>query len=249
MQIQGAESLTATAEGGLSLQTSDRQLQLSPPLAWQPKGDMEQRIEIAYRIEGDSYGFSLGPHDPGLPVVIDPLFRSTYSGGTGGDQIRTLATDATSVYVAGITFSNDFPVTGGAAQGSFGNVTDAFVARYSADLSQLLAATYLGGNGSDEAQAISLAGGNVFVAGRTGSPNFPGTGSGAQTANGGDFDAFVARLSSDLGTLVRATYLGGSADETSRGRPVVLNNALYVPGTTNSHDFPQTERRYRHFRP
>jgi len=304
VQIQGAESLQTAADGGLIIQTQYQQLQLSPPLAWQPDGELERRIEVAYRVEGDSYGFNLGLHDPGLPVVIDPLIRSTYSGGTGGDQIRALATDASSVYVAGITFSGDFPVTGGAAQGSFDSFTDAFVARYNADLSQLLAATYLGGSGYDEAQAISLASGNVFVAGRTGSTNFPGTGSGAQTTNGGDFDGFVARLSADLGTLVRAsyfggsgldaffglavtasdvyatgfsqspslpgtsgaaqtsrsgssdaiaarfsldlttllraTYLGGSLDETSRGRPLVLNSALYVPGTTNSHDFPQT---------
>jgi len=66
-----------------------------------------------------------------------------------------------------------------------------------------------GGNGYDDATAIALdSSGNVYVAGSTASTNFPGTTNGAQASNGGTYDAFVAKLTSDLKTLSQSTYLG-----------------------------------------
>jgi len=63
-----------------------------------------------------------------------------------------------------------------------------------------LQATYLGGSGTDEALALAIhpTSGDVYVAGDTGSTNFPGTTGGAQAANGGGLDAFVARLTVGL---------------------------------------------------
>lgn len=69
--------------------------------------------------------------DPAGQVVL-----STYLGGTGADQGQSVAADpAGAVYLAGITRSADFPVTGGvprscaAVAGSLCGRTDAFVAR------------------------------------------------------------------------------------------------------------------------
>jgi len=78
----------------------------------------------------------------------------------------------------------------------------------------LLQATYLGGNHHDRANALAIdpMSGDVYVAGRTSSTNFPGTAGGAQAVNGGSSgDAFIARLNSALTTLDQATYLGGSS--------------------------------------
>ena len=78
----------------------------------------------------------------------------------------------------------------------------------------LIQSTYLGGSGmnGDQVNAMAVASnGDVLVAGSTQSTDFPGTLGGAQAAySGGDGDAFVARLSGDLKTLVQSTYLGGS---------------------------------------
>jgi hypothetical protein len=56
--------------------------------------------------------------------------------------------------------------------------------------------------GSDDDKAIALAihpeTGEVYVAGGTGSEDFPQTSSGAQAKSGGSDDAFVARLTADL---------------------------------------------------
>ena len=61
----------------------------------------------------------------------------------------------------------------------------------------LVQSTYLGGSGSDVALAIAIdSAGNVYVAGGTGSTNFPGTYGGAQPTYGGNSDAFVAKFDS-----------------------------------------------------
>src|SRR4029077_6057966 len=89
------------------------------------------------------------------------------------------------VYVAGFTSSAVFPGTAGAAQVTFGGGTfDAVVLRFNSALTTLIQATFLGGLGNDSANAIAIhpATGDVYVAGRTESPHFPGTGGGAAPA-------------------------------------------------------------------
>ena len=71
---------------------------------------------------------------------------------------------------------------------------DAFVSLLSADLKQPVRSTYLGGTGSDVAYSMAVSGGNIYVAGWTGSSPFPGTSGGAQPTLGGNTDAFVSLL-------------------------------------------------------
>jgi hypothetical protein len=88
------------------------------------------------------------------------------------------------------------------------------VARLNAALTQNLQSTYLGGSGDDGANALAIAGsGEVYVAGYTGSTNFPNTAGGAQASNGGGSDAFVARLNAALTQNPQSTYLGGGPDD------------------------------------
>ena len=121
-----------------------------------------------------------------------------------------------------------------------GGISDAFVSLLSADLKQLVQSTYLGGNGSDDAYSMVVSGGNVYVAGYTGSTNFPGTSGGAQPAfGGGDTDAFVSLLSADLKQLVQSTYLGGNDSDDANSMAVSGGN-VYVAGETGSTNFPGT---------
>jgi photosystem II stability/assembly factor-like uncharacterized protein len=103
---------------------------------------------------------------------------------------------------------------------------------------QLLAATYFGGGGSDGAMALALdSAGNVYVAGYTGSNDFPLLNP-VQGSYTGDTDAFAAEFSSDLSQLLWSTYIGGSGSDVARGLAVDPSGALYVTGTTASTDFP-----------
>ena len=120
---------------------------------------------------------------------------------------------------------------------------DAFVARLPSTLTSLTQATYLGGSGIDQASALAIhpTTGDVYVAGFTDSSNFPGTAGGAQPANGGGFDAFVARLPSTLTALTQATYLGGSGDDEAFALAIhPTTGDVYVAGDTASTNFPGT---------
>jgi hypothetical protein len=98
--------------------------------------------------------------------------------------------------VAGATSSTNFP-TKRPLQPALGNipsVADAFVAKLNATGSALLYSTYLGGNSTDFARGIAVDGlGNAYVAGTSGSQNFP-TASALQPVYGGLYDAIVAKI-------------------------------------------------------
>src|SRR5207245_1128791 len=71
-----------------------------------------------------------------LNASLTALDQATYLGGSNGEFALALAIAPTTgeVYVAGQTSSANFPGTGGGAQSAFGGLTDAVVARLSADL-------------------------------------------------------------------------------------------------------------------
>jgi hypothetical protein len=173
---------------------------------------------------------------------LTTLIQSTYLGGSGDDLGFALALGGSGqVYVAGQTTSNDLPGVTGGAQAIFGGVQDAFVAVLSADLTTLTRSAYLGGTGIDDGYALAIgSSGQVYVAGDT-AGGFPGTAYGTQaTMGGGSLDAFVAELSSDLTSLTRATYLGGSGNEGASALAVGSNGHLYVAAYTSSSDVPNT---------
>lgn len=103
----------------------------------------------------------------------------------------------------------------------------------------VIQATYLGGTGNDSASAIAVSGQTVYVAGSTGSTDFPGTAGGAQPAIKALNDSYVALLTSDLKTLIQATYFGGSGND-GTAAIAVSGNKIYVAGSTTSTDLPRT---------
>ena len=129
---------------------------------------------------------------------------SSHLGGNGADYAYSIAIHPATgdVYIAGGTdsLSNSFPGLTGGAQSDYGGGNDAFVARFSADLTKLIKSTYLGGAGFDEARALAIHAitGDVYVTGitRSDTNTFPAVSGGAQsTYSGGFYDAFVSRFS------------------------------------------------------
>jgi hypothetical protein len=180
------------------------------------------------------------------------LVYSTFLGGNALDAGSGIAVDDDGhAYVTGGTQSADFPTTPGAFDTSFNGGSDAFVTKLNRDGSDVVYSTYLGGSGmdNDEMGSGGIAvdrRGQAFVAGTTGSIDFPTTKRAFQGENGGLRDAFVTKLNRRGSSLIYSTYLGGVGDD--RGRGIALpggddrdvRGVASVTGVTDSNNFPTT---------
>jgi hypothetical protein len=96
---------------------------------------------------------------------------------------------------------------------------------------------YIGGSDYEEGRGIAVDGaGNAYVAGYTDSTQatFPVTSGPDLTYNGGDYDAFVAKVNATGTELVYCGYIGGSSDDFGRGIAVDGAGNAYVAGYTDS---------------
>jgi hypothetical protein len=174
-----------------------------------------------------------------LSKTGDALVYSTFLGGGLDDRGNAIAIDAVgTAYVAGTTYSVNFPTTG-AYDGTFnGGGFDAFVTKLGASGEVLVYSTYLGGSSFDEGFGITLDGsGAAYVTGYTWSADFP-------TANAFDVtvgvsDAYVTKLNAQGDALVYSTLLGGAlAGDIGFDIAVDALGSAYVTGNTSSGDFP-----------
>jgi hypothetical protein len=197
------------------------------------------------------------------------LVYSTYLGGSGGqmggDSGNAIAVDAAGdAYVAGQTYSTDFPVTPGAFQttnhAAANETSNAFVTKLNPTGTALVYSTYLGGSSyqlqywGDAAGAIAVdAAGDAYVAGLTHSPDFPVTQGAFQTTNNCTANecanAFITKLNPGGTALVYSTYLGGSGasrpnmgiyGDTADAIAVDAAGDAYVAGQAGSPNFPVT---------
>jgi hypothetical protein len=180
--------------------------------------------------------------------------------GGGGDENtfntpNAIALDANhSAYVAGETFSGDFPTTQYFSttlkpkQESFGGASDAFVVKV--DPTGVLKdgySTYLGGSNTDAANGIAVdSTGHAYVTGMTYSANFPTNGEPnyGSLANGGVI-SFVTKMSMDGSHSLYSITLGGTKvgagpypADVANAIAVNGNNEVYIVGNTCSSDFP-----------
>lgn len=109
-------------------------------------------------------------------VKLDPsgaIEHSVVFGGSGSDEVFELeADDLGNVFAAGRTTSADFPLLD-PVQGALQGPADLFLARFDPS-GNLIASTYLGGNGSEEVLSLALDGsGRLYLAGTTTSTDSP----------------------------------------------------------------------------
>ena len=169
---------------------------------------------------------------------------SIYIGGTHWDEAYGIAVAADgTIWLAGGTYSPDIWIAGNSYQGSYAGDGDAYIAHINAGLgaNALLYASFLGGDGIDEATSMVLdASGRVVLSGYTLSPNFPVTSNAVQTTYGGNTDAFISVLDTAKGQLVYSTYFGGSEPDAAMDLKIDSSGVLYVSGYTESSGLPST---------
>jgi hypothetical protein len=177
----------------------------------------------------------------------DPSLEfSTYFGGRLWDEATDVDVDRSgNTYVTGFTLSQDLPSRGAAQSPPFKGLADAFVAKFASDGRRLIWSRFLGGVDVDVANGMALdRSGNVYVTGRTASPDFPTTGGSVQPGLRGHscqgepcHDAFVTKLNPS-GGIVYSTFLGGTANDEGIGIAVDTSGSAYVTGNTDSPDLP-----------
>jgi N-acetylneuraminic acid mutarotase len=173
------------------------------------------------------------------------LIYSTFLGGggeiDGGDFGDFISVDAGgNVIVAGLTDSDDFPVTQGAYQTIYGGTADLFVAKLNATGSDLIFATYYGNAGVEEPGGFTVdPAGNTYMTG--------------YFFAGPDKFVFVTKLNATGSDVVFERSLGGHTpgpgDENanSEGDGIALDASgnIYVTGYTRAADFPVTSGAYK----
>ena len=174
------------------------------------------------------------------------VFYSTYLGGSTNEKGSAIAVDDLGyAYVTGKA-SGNFPTVNALYPDSPGG-RDAFIFKLSADGSNAVFSTYLGGHHTDYGNGIAVDGsGNVYVTGITYSGNFPTVNALYQYSLGLK-DAFIFKLSADGRSVIYSTYLGGKSDDEGYAIAVNTLGNAYVTGWTESADFPTANAPYPNY--
>jgi hypothetical protein len=185
-----------------------------------------------------------------LNATGSTLVYSTYLGGMFSEAMngraRIAVDERGSAFVTAGTTSRDFPTTPGAVDPAYNGEEDTFVTRLNAAGSGLMFSTFLGGRYLDLPDGIAIdSAGNAYVAGITGSANFPTTAGALDLTLDGTRDAFVTKLNASGSALVYSTYVGGSAMDEALGIAIDTSGSAYIAGDTWSSDFPVTGEAFR----
>jgi hypothetical protein len=144
-------------------------------------------------------------------------------------------------YLGGDTSSANFPVVNPLQPNcsSCPDFSDAFVTELDPNGSQILYSTFLGGSGRDTDYELVLDGAHyIYLAGGTGSLDFPLVNPIQPIYGGGWSDAFVTKINAAGDRLIYSTYLGGDQEDLGLGLAVARDGNGYVAGRTDSLNFP-----------
>jgi gliding motility-associated-like protein len=182
------------------------------------------------------------------------LLASTYIGGTKNDGLNTasqlkynyadevrgeiMIDNNSNVCIISSTYSTDFPITSGCFQSQLAGGQDACMIKCNHNLTNLIWASYLGGNANDAGYSLSIANDNSwFVCGGTLSDNLPTTANAYQSTisqdlNGLKPDGYIAHIHEFGYQLLACTYLGSIAYDQTYLIKTDRNSFPYVFGQT-----------------
>ncbi|MEM7084047.1 MAG: dockerin type I domain-containing protein [Pseudomonadota bacterium] len=178
------------------------------------------------------------------------IYTSFCFGGEGRTAGRAVMIDPQreSIFVAGHTYSPDFPTTPDAFQESRAGTElnyDGYLTRFDMALDTLEAATYFGGSNDEFFIEMQLdSNGSPIVSGSTRSDDLPISDNAFQKINPAlDEDQFlfsglIASLDRELGDLNFSSYLGGQGDNDLWALRLDSHDRIYIAGYTEARDYP-----------
>ncbi|MBS1639210.1 MAG: PKD domain-containing protein [Bacteroidetes bacterium] len=279
LYFDGADAITLN-KGALTIKTSVSEVKEKPPISYLINNKGKQDANCNFEIKGNIVKFKFKNHvnNNGI-LVIDPQFVfSTFSGSKSDNWGYTATYDNSgNFYLGGIVFGSNFPVSNGAFQTNFKGGSgiynmDMGIMKLNPSGTNRIYATYIGGaTGGDQPQSMVVDGlGNLTIAGRSASSDYPTTN--GRIGSGGGWDIVVTKLNANGTALIGSVAIGGSGDDgvniadketsvsgpshsiTTRryygddGRSEVIvdaGNNVYVASCTQSADFPTTANAFQ----
>ncbi len=248
LSFDGADKISRdTNSGDVSIPTVAGKMALQKPVIYQMENGQKKIIECNYKFQGnDQLGFDVGDYDRSEPLVIDPVLAySTYLGGSKQDDSYGMTVDSIgNAFIAGSTWSNDFPVEGTSISAPPLGGYKMFVSEINPSGTALIYSTYIGGtSGYELATGIAIdSNGYVYITGIISSADFPVTPNAFQTSYGSGAveNAALCKLTADGQSLLYSTYLGGTVADEGYGIAVDSGENAYVTGYASSFGFPTT---------
>ena len=248
MNYVGQKGLKIDDKGNLSIETELGRIVEYKPYAYQMIDGKENKVKCDFQLIGKNVKFKLGSFNKDYDLIIDPtLIFSTYVGAFSDNfgMTATYGNDGTA-YSGGTVYGNNYPTPDNQAYDINSNftvlnaaygITDVFISKYSADGTQMIWGTFVGGgnntSGTETVHSmICDAQDNLYFFGATSSADFPTTPGAYDTGhNGGNTtyntnfyyngvyfqnlgtDIYVAKLSANGQNLLGSTFVGGSAND------------------------------------
>lgn len=234
LKYSGADKLQVRNKE-LVIGTSIGELKEGDPYTYQTGDKGRKQISCKYVVKDNIVRFSVSDYDPTSTLVIDPsLVFCSFSGSTANNWgfTATYGPDG-SFYGGGIVFEGgQFNITPGAFQTTFQGGVDDLPGKIDIGIIKLspngatkLYGTYIGGGGNEQPHSLVVdQQGNLVVAGRSNSNNYPITGT--AIPGGGSYDIVVTKLNATGTGLIGSKKVGGSSMDGV--------NISYVRSGTNS---------------
>jgi hypothetical protein len=257
MSVDRARSLQVDALGELVIQLTDGELRWQRPIIYQLDGPRRLPVDGTFLVADNRVSFRVGPHDPKLQLVIDPvLVWSSYIGPVNNQRIGVALDTAGNFYLATTSTTTGYPVfppsglppafpQGNPSGGAAGVIT-----KLTPDGTALVYSTYISNGTNTNVNAIAVdAAGDAFITGIT-DDGFP------VTPNAYDATcavqattppsclpspSFVAELNPQGTQLLYGTYLTGTragSSTTASGIAVDVSGNIFVAGSTTDATFP-----------
>ena len=220
LEYQGVNKLEVKNKE-LVISTSVGEVKELYPYTYQVLDKKRETLDCKYVVKDNVVRFKIKDYSPNATVVIDPTLIFSTLTGSSSDNWGYTATPGPdgSFFAGGISFGAGYPTSPGAYDVSYNDGTnddgnggyDIGILKLSADGSRRLYATYIGGSGNEQPHSmICDAQGNLIIAGRTNSKNFPQT-----KTNGplGGYDIIVTKLNATGTDIVGSLIMGGTGDD------------------------------------
>lgn len=217
-------------DGVDGLDVKDRQLRVATsvgtvtelkPYSYQYADGQRKEVMVNYVVKDNIVRFDVKNYNRNATLVIDPTLVFVSFSGSRADTWGYTATYGPdgSLYGGGIVFSEGWPVNKGAYDETWGGGDgesgfDIGIVKLSSRGNQRLFATYIGGSGNEQPHSlIADSQGNLIIAGRTNSGDYPTTGTPGTIGGGGGYDIILSKLSADGSQLLASKKIGGKGDD------------------------------------